>query len=150
MIDKRIGERIKQCREKLGLTQDQFAERLGLTTNYISTVERGASFPRCEKLIAIINGLETSADAIFCDVITHTSEYRSGILSEELKELPAEEQQRILEIVELMIKQAKKKMDSAVHKNEKDCALNRTVFLFSTNFSTFRLSLMILCISDIV
>lgn len=45
MIDKRIGERIKQCRERLGLTQDQFAERLGLTTNYISTVERGASFP---------------------------------------------------------------------------------------------------------
>lgn len=111
MIDKRIGERIKQCREQLGLTQEQFAERLGLTTNYISTVERGASFPRCEKLIAIINGLETSADAIFCDVIMHTSEYRSGILSEELKELPAEEQQRILEIVELMIKQAKKKMD---------------------------------------
>ena len=111
MIDKRIGERIKQCREQLGLTQEQFAERLGLTTNYISTVERGASFPRCEKLIAIINGLETSADAIFCDDITHTSEYRSGILSEELKELPAEEQQRILEIVELMIKQAKKKMD---------------------------------------
>lgn len=111
MIDKRIGERIKQCREQLGLTQEQFAERLGLTTNYISTVERGASFPRCEKLIAIINGLETSADAISCDVITHTSEYRSGILSEELKELPAEEQQRILEIVELMIKQAKKKMD---------------------------------------
>lgn len=111
MIDKRIGERIKQCREQLGLTQEQFAERLGLTTNYISTVERGASFPRCEKLIAIINGLETSADAIFCDVITHTSEYRPGILSEELKELPAEEQQRILEIVELMIKQAKKKMD---------------------------------------
>ena len=54
MIDKRIGERIKQCRERLGLTQDQFAERLGLTTNYISTVERGASFPRCEKLIAIM------------------------------------------------------------------------------------------------
>ena len=111
MIDKRIGERIKQCREQLGLTQEQFAERLGLTTNYISTVERGASFPRCEKLIAIINGLETSADAIFCDVITHTSEDRSGILSEELKERPAEEQQLILEIVELMIKQAKKKMD---------------------------------------
>lgn len=110
MIDKRIGERIKQCREKLGLTQDQFAERLGLTTNYISTVERGASFPRCEKLIAIINGLEVSADAIFCDVITHSNEYRGGQLSEELKQLPPEEQQRILEIVELMVQQAKKKL----------------------------------------
>ena len=143
MIDKRIGERIKQCREQLGLTQEQFAERLGLTTNYISTVERGASFPRCEKLIAIINGLETSADAIFCDVITHTSEYRSGILSEELKELPAEEQQRILEIVELMIKQAKKKMDLLISRAARvSCGP-------SFYFDTFCVVYAILCISDI-
>ncbi len=68
MIDKRIGKRIKECRERLGLTQEQFAEKIGVGVNYISTVERGASFPRCEKLIAILNGLEVSADAIFCDV----------------------------------------------------------------------------------
>ena len=67
MIDKRIGKRIKQCREQIGLTQEQFAEKLGVATNYISMIERGASFPRCERLIAIINGLEASADAIFCD-----------------------------------------------------------------------------------
>ncbi len=64
MIDKRIGKRIKEQREALGLTQEQFAEKIGVTTNYISTVERGASFPRCEKLILLLNGLETSADAI--------------------------------------------------------------------------------------
>ena len=98
MIDRRIGERIKQRREELGLT-----------TNYISTVERGASFPRYEKLVAIINGLETSADAIFCDVIEHTTEYRATWLSEKIAGLPPEEQQRILEIIELLIVQAKKK-----------------------------------------
>ena len=75
MIDPRIGKRIKQCRERLGLTQEQFAEKTGLTTNYISTVERGASFPRCEKLILIMNALEVSADAIFCDVLTHTTNH---------------------------------------------------------------------------
>lgn len=74
MIDKRIGKRIKQRREELGYTQEQFSERLGLTTNF-STLERGASFPRCEKLILILNGLETSADAIFCDVLAHSQEY---------------------------------------------------------------------------
>ena len=84
MIDKRIGKRFKQRREELGLTQDALSEKLGLTTNYISTIERGASFPRCEKLILLLNGLETSADAIFCD-------------------------QRILDMVELMVKQAKSK-----------------------------------------
>lgn len=34
MIDKRIGKRIKERREELGMTQDQFAEKLGVATNY--------------------------------------------------------------------------------------------------------------------
>ena len=29
MIDKRIGQRFKQCREKLGLTQEEFAKNMG-------------------------------------------------------------------------------------------------------------------------
>ena len=109
MIDKRIGKRMKQRREELGLTQEQLAEKLDLTTNYISTVERGASFPRCEKLILLLNGLETSADAVFCDVLTHSAPAKASILSEQIAELPSEEQQRILNMVELMIKQAKEK-----------------------------------------
>ena len=71
MIDKRIGKRVKQCRERLGLSQEEFAEKTGLTANYISTVERGMSFPRCEKLIILLNGLEVvvsaSAEAHFAD-----------------------------------------------------------------------------------
>lgn len=106
MIDKRIGKRIKDRREELGMTQDQFAEKLGVATNYISTIERGASFPRCEKLIMLLNGLETSADAIFCDVLDHTAEYRASMLSEKIAALPVSEQKRILDMVELMIKQA--------------------------------------------
>lgn len=109
MIDKRIGKRMKQRREELGLTQEQLAEKLDLTPNYISTVERGASFPRCEKLILLLNGLETSSDAVFCDVLTHSTQAKASILSEQIAELPPEEQQRILNMVELMIKQAKEK-----------------------------------------
>ena len=109
MIDKRIGKRFKQRREELGLTQDALSEKLGLTTNYISTIERGASFPRCEKLILLLNGLETSADAIFCDVLTHSTKAKASILSELISSLPNEEQQRILDMVELMVKQAKSK-----------------------------------------
>ncbi len=107
MIDKRIGKRIKQCREALGLTQEQFAEKTGLTPNYISTLERGASFPRCEKLITVINALEVSADAIFCDVIEHSTYYQASVLSEELTNLPPESQKRILQMIELMIQQEK-------------------------------------------
>ncbi len=105
MIDKRIGKRIKQRREELGLTQEQFAEKAGLTTNYVSTVERGASFPRCEKLITILNTLETSADAIFCDVLNVPTNYQIGRLSQQLTALPPEAQKRIVQMLELMIQQ---------------------------------------------
>ena len=105
MIDKRIGRRIKERREELGMTQAEFAEKLCVATNYISTVERGASFPRCENLIAILNGLETSADAIFCDVLDHSAAYQASTLSERLGRIPAKEQKRILEVVDLMIRQ---------------------------------------------
>ena len=101
MIDKRIGKRIKQCRERLGLTQEEFAEKTGFTANYIST------FPRCENLILLLNALEVSADAIFCDVLDHTTEYKATQLSNELGTLSVDAQNRILQIVELLIRQEK-------------------------------------------
>lgn len=106
MIDKRVGKRIKQRREQLGLTQEQFAEKLGVATNYISTIERGASFPRYEKLVAIINALETSADAIFCYVVTHSLEYKSYMLLDKMRDLPPEEQNRILETLDFLVQQS--------------------------------------------
>lgn len=36
-----MNERIKLLRKELGLSQDAFAEKLGLTKNYISLVENG-------------------------------------------------------------------------------------------------------------
>ncbi len=50
---------------------------------------------------------ESSADAVFCDVIDNSSGYRASILSEMIGTLPTGEQQRILDVVELMIRQAK-------------------------------------------
>ena len=106
VIDKRIGKRIKECREKLGMTQEDFSEKTKFSVNYISMVERGGSFPRCERWITIINTLGVSADAIFCDVIEHSAEYKANEISKRLSALPAEEQQRILEMLDLMTKQA--------------------------------------------
>lgn len=106
MIDKRVGKRIKQRREELGMTQEQFAEKLGVATNYISTIERGASFPRYEKLVMILNGLQASADAIFCDVLDYSNDHKASELSTKIEKLPPDEQKRILGMVELMIKQA--------------------------------------------
>ncbi|MDE5859795.1 MAG: helix-turn-helix domain-containing protein, partial [Oscillospiraceae bacterium] len=85
---------------------EPFAEKLGFSKNYISTIERGASFPRYEKLVMILNGLQTSADAIFCDVLDYSNDHKASELSAKIENLPPDEQKRILGMVELMIKQA--------------------------------------------
>lgn len=109
MIDKRIGQRFKECRERAGLTQEQLAEKTGVATYYISRVERGACFPRYENLIALLNGLGVSADAVFCDVTNVPGPSKINFLNESFYALPVEDQKRILDMIELMIKQANNK-----------------------------------------
>lgn len=89
------------------MTQEQFSEKTGLTVNYISSIERGASFPRYDKLVILLNGLKVSADAVFCDALDYCADYKASVLSDELKTLPIEAQNRILQLVALMIEQEK-------------------------------------------
>ena len=60
---------------------------------------------RCESLISLLNTLGVSADAVFCDVLDHSPNYMSSVLSEKLSVLPSASQKRILQVVELMIQQ---------------------------------------------
>ncbi len=108
MIDKRIGKRIMERRVQLGLTQAQLAEKIGVKLNYIATVERGDCFPRCERLINLLNALQTTADSIFCDVTKYSVGCRPSVLSEKLKDLSPEAQSRILDIVEFLIQYEQK------------------------------------------
>ena len=68
-IEQIIGKRIQKIRQARGYTQQQFSEMIGLSTNYLSDVERGKSSVRLGKLATIINALECSADEVFIDVI---------------------------------------------------------------------------------
>ena len=105
MIDKRIGKRFKEARENLGLTQEELAERTNFSVNYISRIERGASFPRYENLVNLLNVLKVPADAIFCDVVLYSNDYKASQISDMLLKLKPEARQRILKLLELMIKQ---------------------------------------------
>lgn len=98
---------MRDSRLRLGMTQEQLAEKTGLAANYIARVERGEAFPRLENLINIMNALGVSADAIFCDVVDHSANYPISALGAELDSLPASEKQRILEVLRLMVDQAK-------------------------------------------
>ena len=59
MIDKSaIGKIIKKLRKEKGFTQEKFAEKINLSTNYLSKVERGMNTPNAETFLKMAEILD--------------------------------------------------------------------------------------------
>lgn len=102
-IVKAVGKRIQYYRKARGYTQEQFAEIIDLSTNYLSDVERGKSSVRLDKLVLIMNTLGCSADELFADVIKTGFQVRSTRLSEEIEKLSPEEQDTAFSVLKAYI-----------------------------------------------
>lgn len=57
-----IGKRIAESRRSAGFTQEELANRLGVTPQALSKWENGASSPDLEMLTSLCDVLEVSAD----------------------------------------------------------------------------------------
>ena len=57
-----IGEKIRTARRNLGISQEALADRLGVSTQAVSTWERDENLPETKKLLAIAKALGLSLD----------------------------------------------------------------------------------------
>jgi transcriptional regulator with XRE-family HTH domain len=57
-----LGKRIRKQRVVLGWTQEQLAERVGVSTSFMGHVERGTRKASLETLVSISNAMELSMD----------------------------------------------------------------------------------------
>ncbi len=62
---RQLGRRIADLRARIGLTQEQFAERCGYSVEFVSLVERGINAPSVEGLGRIAKALGTEIKALF-------------------------------------------------------------------------------------
>ncbi|MCX8075211.1 MAG: helix-turn-helix domain-containing protein [Clostridia bacterium] len=62
-----VGKRIKQARHKKGYTQQELAELVGISSNFLGNIERGQKLPSIDTLIKISNELKITLDSIFTD-----------------------------------------------------------------------------------
>jgi len=63
MITVKVGERIKERRLQIGLSQEKFALKIGMDRTYFASVESGKRNISLINLEKIVNGLEMN----FCD-----------------------------------------------------------------------------------
>ena len=68
-LRKNIGKKIKLARSKTDYTQEKWAEKLSLSTRYISQLERGIAFGSATTIVNLCKALNISSDFLFDDLI---------------------------------------------------------------------------------
>ena len=63
-----IGARIKTARERAGMTQEKMAEAIGVSTQFVSDMERGVSGPSVYTVVCICRTLCASSDFILLGI----------------------------------------------------------------------------------
>lgn len=69
-----IGRRIRETRNKLGMTQEKLAELAGLSAPHMSNIENGKTKLSLPALVMIANALDSSLDALVHDSLKVTQE----------------------------------------------------------------------------
>lgn len=105
---KGIGTRIKAGRVAAGLTQERLAEKVGISSTYLSAIECNVKEPKLATFIKIANAIGASADDLLADVL-NVKQYEQYIEREErIRKLPLKEQNKIYRILDVMIEEAEK------------------------------------------
>ena len=81
MIDyKLIGERLKGQRKRIGLTQEIVAERVDITTIYLSKIENGHVRPTLDNIAAICDVLNYDLSSLFGGVSVQSDNYQNELI----------------------------------------------------------------------
>ncbi|MBO4636219.1 MAG: helix-turn-helix transcriptional regulator [Clostridiales bacterium] len=84
---KDMGQRIRDCRRECGITQEELAERIGTSVQFVSSVERGLVYPSVKNLVRICKELAASSDYI---LMGRTGEKVPGYVYK-IEDLPREQ-----------------------------------------------------------
>lgn len=68
MITDKIGNRIRELRNQMGLSQEKFAQKIGMDRTYFASVELGKRNISIVNIVKIANGLDVSLSESFKDI----------------------------------------------------------------------------------
>lgn len=96
---KEMGLRIAARRKAMRLTQEELAEKLGVSTQMISNLELGKKAIRPENLIKVCEALDLSADYVLTGNSTSTA---VGAVATKLAALNEKELQIVNDLIDYM------------------------------------------------
>lgn len=103
MNRKTLGKRIREERIRVGLTQEQLAEYIDVSTTYIGFIERGERSVTLEKLILLSECFHVTIDALLHDAPSQDSSGKDEQLQFLWNRASSAEQDKILAIMDIIL-----------------------------------------------
>ncbi len=104
MDRKLLGNRIKEERLRIGLTQEQIAERINVSTTYIGYVERGERSITLEKLILLAECFHVTIDSLLHNAVNDEPRLRDNRIKSLWNSSSDKEKDLIIDIAEVVLK----------------------------------------------
>ncbi len=98
-----LGKRIRSERRARGLTQEQLAEKVDLSTTYIGFIERGERTMTLNTLTTIANELHVSVDYLLQDVVPLDSSAHTNRLNQLWSSASPSQQEMILNLIQTVL-----------------------------------------------
>lgn len=104
---KLLGRRIREVRIGKNLTQEALAEKVGVSSVYISHIEVGTSKSSLETLVKICNALETTPDYLLMNSLYSSKNQLSDKIGSQLKNCTSKDIEFISDIIKVVIEHKK-------------------------------------------
>lgn len=95
-INVEVGHRVREAREAAGLTQERFAELIGISPQNVSCVERGLVGVSLTVLRRMCEILHVSSDSL---LMGGTAQNKADVLAHRLEKLPPEQFRVVQEVI---------------------------------------------------
>ena len=94
-----IGARIKEVRNKKGLTQEQLSEKMEINPKYLSSIERGNENPTLNTLLKLSESLEVDLSVIFSFIQIEDPRERKSMITSLLDQADNEELKLVFKVL---------------------------------------------------
>ena len=99
-----IGARIKEIRNRKGVTQEDIAARMEISPKYLSSIERGKENPTLNTLINLAQALNGDIGDIFSSIQIEDPAKRKTLLNELLKDADEEQLKTAFRVLSAIIR----------------------------------------------
>lgn len=119
-MEKEIGQRIKERRKELGITQTQIQQETNISSGNLSCIENGKYLPSAMALMELSKILDCSVDWILTGNLPHIeqaefSDNKESFLLTGFRLLPPEEKDEFLEILQIKLRKTERLSDNKTY-----------------------------------